>query len=74
MAKKTSAHARITRQLLTDALVYNCPRYTRDGFASRCSNLDGTFSNCTGKSGGCSYVSDIFQTMQKIADGEIEVW
>jgi hypothetical protein len=73
MAKKTQGTAvKITRQRLTDALVWNCPRYTRNGFASCCDNLDGTYSNCVKDQ--CSQVFDIFKTMAKIAAGEIEVF
>lgn len=70
MSKTTAI--KITRQLLTDALVWNCPQYTRDGALSRCNNLDGTYSNCV--KGQCSRVSDIFSTMVKIKNGEIEVF
>ncbi len=72
MATAKPKRTRITRQLLTDALVYNCPRYYHNGFASCCENMDGTYSNCV--KDHCSQVSDIFRTMQKIADGEVEVW
>ena len=74
MAKKIASSVRITRQLLIDALVWHCPRYTREGVCSRCDNLDGTFSNCVGKAGQCSQVFDIFRTMVKIQNGEIEVF
>lgn len=63
---------KITRQLLIDALVWNCPLYKKDGALSRCNNLDGTYSNCV--KGQCSRVSDIFSTMVKIKNGEIEVF
>ena len=46
--------------------------YTRNGFASCCDNLDGTYSNCVKDK--CSQVSDIFKTMVKIDAGEIEVF
>lgn len=72
--KSSAAGVKITRQLLTDALVWNCPRYTRNGAFALCDNLDGTFSNCVGKAGGCSQVSDIFRTMVKIKSGEITVF
>lgn len=65
---------KITRQLLIDALVWNCPLYKKDGVVSRCYNLDGTYSNCVGKSSQCSQVSDIFSTMVKIKNEEIEVF
>lgn len=48
MSKATTT--KITRQLLIDALVWNCPLYIKDGVLSRCANLDGTYSNCVGKS------------------------
>lgn len=70
MSKATTT--KITRQLLIDALVWNCPFYTKDGALSRCANLDGTYSNCV--KGQCSQVSDIFSTMVKIQNGEIEVF
>jgi len=63
---------KITRERLVDALVWNCPRYTRDGVLSACDNLDGTKSNCV--KGSCSHVSDIFSTMAKIDAGEIVVY
>lgn len=72
MSKTTTT--KITRQLLIDALVWNCPFYKKDGVLSRCYNLDGTYSNCVGKSGQCSMVSDFFSTMVKIKNGEIEVF
>ena len=74
MAKKQQNVVKITRQLLTDALVWNCPRYVRDGACSRCDNFDGTYTNCVGKCGQCSQVTDIFKTMVKIQNGEITVW
>jgi hypothetical protein len=63
---------KISRKLLVDALVWNCPFYTRDGFVSRCNNMDGTYSNCVKDQ--CSQVNDIFKTMAKIDAGEIEVF
>ena len=63
---------KISRSLLVDALVWNCPMYIRDGCSSRCNNLDGTYSNCVKDK--CSQVSDIFKTMAKIDAGEIEVF
>jgi hypothetical protein len=76
MAKKAdvsgSMKVKITRDLLTDALVWHCPRYVRDGACSRCDNLDGTYSNCVKSL--CSQVHDIFKTMVKIKNGEITVW
>ena len=71
MARKTQG-VKITRQRLIDALVWNCPFYTRNGFASCCDNLDGTYSNCVKDK--CSQVSDIFKTMGEIERGEIEVF
>ena len=72
MATAKPKRTKISRQLLVDALVWNCPMYTRNGFASCCDNLDGTYSNCV--KGKCSHVSDIFKTMVKIDAGEIEVF
>ena len=72
MATAKPKRTKISRQLLVDALVWNCPRYARDGFASCCNNLDGTYSNCVKDK--CSQVFDIFQTMAKIDAGEIEVF
>lgn len=72
MAKKVQGAVKITRQRLIDALVWNCPRYTRNGFASCCDNLDGTYSNCVKDK--CSQVFDIFKTIAKIGAGEIEVF
>ena len=66
-----ATNIRITRELLTDALVWNCPRYTRDGISSKCDNWDGTYTNCV--KGHCSRVGDIFRTMRQIKDGEIYV-
>ena len=72
MAKKTNGAVKITRQRLIDALVWNCPRYTREGVCSACDNLDGTRSNCVKEH--CSQVFDIFKTMAKIGNGEIVVY
>ena len=63
---------KISRRLLIDALVWNCPRYTRSGAFSTCDQLDGTFSNCVKDQ--CSQVFDIFRTMVRIDNGEIEVY
>ena len=63
---------KISKKLLVDALVYNCPRYTRQGAFACCDNLDGTLSNCVKEQ--CSYVSDIFKTMVKIDNGDIVVF
>jgi hypothetical protein len=68
MAKRT----KISKALLIDALVWNCPFYERDGIFSCCNNLDGTHSNCV--KGQCAMVSDIFKTMEKIDNGEIIVF
>ena len=68
MAKRT----KISKALLIDALVWNCPFYVKDGVFSRCSNLDGTYSTCVKDK--CSMVSDIFKTMVKIDNGEITVY
>ena len=80
MATKTapkSQQVKITRDLLTRALVWNCPRYTRLGGhgepSHACSNFDGTFTNCPGAAGLCTQVTDIFKTMVRIKNGEIDV-
>ena len=74
---KTQNRVKITRPLLTKALVWLCPRFTRQGSkgepAWACSNFDGTFSNCVGLCEQCSQVMDVYQTMAKIGNGEIEV-
>ena len=72
MATAKPKRTKISRQLLVDALAWNCPRYTRNGFASCCDNLDGTYCNCVKDK--CSQVFDIFKTMAKIDAGEIEVF
>ena len=72
MKKTTSKAVKITRQRLIDALVWNCPRYTREGAFSACDNFDGTRSNCVKEL--CSQVSDIFKTMAKIEKNEIIVY
>lgn len=72
MAKAKPKHTKISRSLLVDALVWNCPRYYHNGFSSCCDNMDGTYSNCVKDK--CSQVSDIFKTMAKIDAGEIEVF
>ena len=70
MAKKI-LHIKI--DVLIDAIVWNCPRYSRDGFASCCVSLtDGSRSNCVRER--CSQVFDIFRTMARIENGEIIVF
>ena len=71
MATAKPKRTKISRQLLVDALVWNCPRYTRSGAFSACNHFDGTYSNCVKDK--CSQVFDIFKTMAKIDAGEIEV-
>ena len=78
MAKQTRQTAvKITRDLLTKAIVYNCPRYNRNGGVGvpphACADLDGGFTNCPGAAGLCSQVGDIFKTMVRIKNGEIDV-
>ena len=78
MEKQTRQKAvKITRDLLTKAIVYNCPRYTRNGGVGvpphACADLDGGFTNCPGVAGLCSQVGDIFKTMVRIKNGEIDV-
>lgn len=72
MATAKPKRTKISRQLLVDALVWNCPMCTRNGFVSYCDNMDGTYSNCV--KDRCSQVFDIFKTMAKIDAGEIEVF
>ena len=72
MATAKPKRTKISRNLLVDALVWNCPRYYNNGFSSCCDNMDGTYSNCVKDK--CSQVSDIFKTMTKIDAGEIEVF
>ena len=63
----------LKRGLLIDALVWNCPRYSRDGIASCCVSLtDGSRSNCVKEH--CSRVFDIFKTMAQIENKEIIVF
>ncbi len=70
MAKKTY---HIKRSVLIDALVWNCPRYSRDGVLSCCLSLTGgSSSNCVKEQ--CSRVADIFRTMAKIENEEIIVF
>lgn len=74
---KNSKQIRITRDLLARALTYHCPRYTHGGGNGAppwaCDNMDGTYSNCCGPAQLCSQVFDIFRTMAKIHNGEINV-
>jgi len=69
MVKKV---VKITMQRLVDALVWNCPQYTRDGAFSACNNGDGTKSNCVKEK--CSHVHNIFRTMADIQEGKIVVY
>ena len=73
MAKRQQNSVKITRDLLAKALTWHCPWYTRDGIAS-CCNQGGRRTNCGGPAQLCTHVTDIFVTMKKIAEGEIEVW
>ena len=73
MAKRQQNSVKITRDLLAKALTWHCPFYTRDGIAS-CCNQGGRRTNCGGPAQLCTQVTDIFVTMKKIAEGEIEVW
>lgn len=72
MGQEKKKAIKITRQRLIDALVWNCPRYTRNGVCSACDHFDGTYRNCTKEL--CTQVSDIFRTMVKIEAGEIVVF
>lgn len=63
---------KISKRLLIDALVWHCPRYSREGPCSCCIDSDGTRSNCVKER--CSQVFDIFRTMVKIDEGEIYVY
>lgn len=69
MAKKLNI---IKRETLIDALVWNCPYYTRDGIFSCCQDLFGNQTNCTKET--CSRVSNIFKTMAQIEKNEIIVF
>lgn len=72
MAKKKKISP-LKRDILIDALVWNCPLYSRDGIASCCVSLiDGSRSNCVKER--CSRVFDIFKTMAQIENKEIIVW
>jgi len=63
----------LKRGLLIDALVWNCPRYSREGAFSSCISLtDGSRSNCVKEH--CSRVFDVFRTMAQIQTGEIIVF
>lgn len=69
----TKKRVLLKRDVLIDALVWNCPRYSRDGVASCCVSLvDGSQSNCVKEL--CSHVFDIFKTMAQIENKEIIVW
>lgn len=72
MNKSDKKRTKLNKALLVDALVWNCPRYVRDGAFSRCSNFDGTYTNCVKDK--CSQVTDIFRTMIKIDNKEIIVY
>jgi hypothetical protein len=71
MAKKQGI--KITKDLLAKALTWHCPYYTRDGVSSYCLQGDRR-TNCCGTAMLCTQVTDIFQTMAKIQNGEIEVF
>ena len=63
----------LKKDVLIDALVWNCPRYSRDGVASCCVSLvDGSQSNCVKEH--CSQVFNIVKTMAQIENKEIIVW
>ena len=63
----------LKRALLIDALVWNCPRYSREGVFSCCISLtDGSRSNCVKEK--CSRVFNIFKTMAQIENKEIYVF
>ena len=74
MAKRQQNSVKITRDLLAKALTWNCPYYSRDGVASCCTQGGKPYTNCQGPAQLCTQVTDIFVTMKKIAEGEIEVW
>lgn len=75
MAKKANNNGvRITRDLLAKALTWTCPYYIHDGAFSHCDTGDGHPTNCGGPAQLCTRVTDIFQTMVKIQNGEIEVY
>ena len=71
MAKKQVV--KITKDLLAKALTWHCPFYTRDGISS-CCDQGGRRTNCGGAAMLCTHVTDIFHTMVKIKNGEIEVF
>ena len=75
--KVNNKGVRITRELLAKALTWHCPRYTKQGGHGApphaCDNFDGTYDCCKGPSQLCSQVFDIFHTMAKIQNGEIDV-
>jgi hypothetical protein len=69
----TKKRVLLKRDVLIDALVWNCPRYLRDGVASCCVSLvDGSQSNCVKER--CSQVFNIFKTMEQIENKEIIVF
>lgn len=73
MTKESRKRTKLSKRLLIDALVWNCPFYVKDGVFSRCHNIaTDTYSNCVKE--GCTMVSSIFKTMEKIDKGEIEVF
>ena len=72
MAKKKQRKT-IRPESLVDALVWHCPRYSRDGIFSCCIDPgDGSRSNCV--KGYCSRVFDIFKTIAQIENKEITVF
>lgn len=73
MTKERNKRTKLSKRLLIDALVWNCPFYVRDGAFSRCHDIaTDTDSNCVKDK--CTMVSEIFKTMEKIDKGEIEVF
>lgn len=60
----------IAKQDLIDALVYHCPFYVPNGFASYCSMLGGR-TNCVKDK--CAQVTDFYKTLTKLRKKELEV-
>lgn len=60
----------IAKQDIIDALVYNCPFYVVNGFASYCS-MRGDRTNCV--KANCTQVTDFFKILAKLRKKELEV-
>lgn len=63
------AKAKITRDLIIAAMALRCPCREDEGVSVRCVDLAGHETNCNPRL--CTFCTDIFKDMAKIASGEI---